>query len=259
MARTGARDLARALCLAAALCALPGIGQAGPWARDKGGAFLSLSQEGGGAGTGWTSVYAEYGLTPRLTLGLDAGRGSSGDDQLHLFLQQAILTGPGPNRLSLTMGAGLERRVDPASPDIAFGSLGLAWGRSLGTPLGPGWVAVEPQLRLGVEVTKDWPPTVLLTPDLKMTTALTGRLDLTLGLHVTARTMLIGQLRLDRGFETGQGAAAGTTTPVAGSGGSVSATAVRRIAGPAHLSLGLAAPLGEGGETALRLGSWLQF
>ena len=76
------RGLAAALALA---LVLPAGALAGAWPRPKGETFLSFGQEfSTGATTllgavtdirSWSSVYAEYGLTDRLTIGLDAGLG----------------------------------------------------------------------------------------------------------------------------------------------------------------------------------------
>ena len=74
------RGLAAVLAIA---LVLPAGAQAGAWPRPKGETFLSFGQElSTGATTligavtdirSWSSVYAEYGLTDRLTIGLDAG------------------------------------------------------------------------------------------------------------------------------------------------------------------------------------------
>ena len=50
---------------------LPAAVQAGPWPREVGRTFLSLSGERNRAGSSYASAYAEYGLTSRTTLGME--------------------------------------------------------------------------------------------------------------------------------------------------------------------------------------------
>lgn len=233
----------RGLCaLLAALCLAAGAATAGPWPREKGALFLSFSHEAeGGGAEGWTALYAEYGLTPRWTLGLDLGNGPETQTGM-VFVQRAVGRQDGPGRLSFSSGLGLQMGAAPQ----AFGMMGAAWGRSLGTPLGPGWVAVEPQLRMGLGLTGEWPPQLVLDTDGTLLTTASAKLDLTLGATARQGLTLMGQVQMERVLD-------GEDTA------SLTASAVRDVGRRGKLLLGVSAPLRGEGDTALKLGTWLEF
>ncbi|GGH63531.1 hypothetical protein GVY41_19275 [Frigidibacter albus] len=233
------------LVVLAVLCLFAGGASAGPWPREKGDLFLSFSHEtaseAGSDAAGWTSLYAEYGLTPRWTVGLDLGSG--GDTQIGMiFVQRAVGRQDGPGRLAFSSGVGLQTGAAPQ----AFGMMGAAWGRSLGTPLGPGWVAVEPQLRMGVALTDEWPPTLVLDVDGTLLTTASTKLDLTLGATLRPKLIVMGQLQMERVVE-------GETTA------RLTASAVRDVGRRGKLQLGVSAPVQGKGDAALKLGTWLEF
>jgi len=233
----------RLLWLLVALCLAPGFAAAGPWPRAEGDLFLSFSHEvqGGSGREGWTSLYAEYGLTPKWTLGLDLGGGPDKQTAL-IFLQHAVGKQDGPGRLTFSSGLGLE--TGPGSQ--AYGMMGAAWGRSLQTPIGPGWVAVEPQLRMGVALTEDWPPTLVLNMDGTLKTTASRKLDVTLGATVRPGLIVMGQVQMEQVVD-----GASTTH--------LSASAVRSIGERGKVLLGVSAPLAGDGAAALKLGTWLEF
>jgi len=233
----------RLLPLLVALCLAPGAGSAGPWPRAKGDLFLSFSHEvqDGGGNEGWTSLYAEYGLTPRWTLGLDLGGGPDKQTAL-IFLQHAVGKQDRPGRLTFSSGLGLETGPDSQ----AYGMMGAAWGRSLQTPFGPGWVAVEPQLRMGVALSESWPPTLVLNMDGTLKTTASRKLDLTLGATVRPGLIVMGQLQMEEVVD-----GASTTR--------LSAAAVRKVGARGKVLLGVSAPLAGDGAAALKLGTWLEF
>ncbi|MDP3340814.1 hypothetical protein [Frigidibacter sp.] len=233
------------LLLLGALCLSPIAAAAGPWPRAKGDLFLSFSHETAGEtgkdGAGWTALYAEYGLTPRWTLGLDLGNGEGKQTGL-IFLQRAVGRQDGPGRLAFSSGIGVETGDAPQ----AYGMMGGAWGRSLGTPLGPGWLAVEPQLRMGVGLSQDWPPTLVLDVDGTLLTTASAKLDLTLGATARPGLIVMGQLQMERVVD-------GETTA------RLTASAVREVGRRGKLLLGVSAPVQGEGDTALKLGTWLEF
>ncbi len=229
------------LSLLPLLMLAPAPASAGPWPRDKGHAFVSLSHEGSGTDDGWTALYAEYGLTPRWTLALDMGQSADKTTAL-LIVQRAVGAQDGPGRLAFSSGIGLE--TGPGSQ--AFGMMGAAWGRSLGTPLGPGWLAVEPQLRMGVALSEDWPPTLVLDVDGTLATTASAKLDVTLGATLRPGLIVMGQLLAEQQRD-GEPRARFV------------AAAVRSVGGRARLQLGLSTPVTGEGETALKLGTWLEF
>lgn len=234
--------LLRLLRLAVLLSLLaPGIAGAGPWPREKGHAFFSLTHETAGDGGGWTALYAEYGLTPRWTLGLDVG--NSPDRTIAMaFVQRAVGAQDRPGRLAFSSGIGIETGIAPQ----AFGMMGATWGRSLGTPLGPGWLAVEPQLRMGVALSEDWPPTLVLDEDGKLATTGLAKLDLTLGATARPGLILMGQVQMEQALEE---------DPTA----RLTASAVRDVGRRGKVLLGLSAPVMGDGDPALKLGTWLEF
>ena len=226
----------------AALCLLANGASAGPWPRAKDALFLSFSHEAVASGTeGWSALYAEYGLTPRWTLGLDLG--SNPDTQTGMiFVQRAMGRQDGPGRLAFSSGIGVETGEAPQ----AFGMMGAAWGRSLGTPLGPGWVAVEPQLRMGLGLTGEWPPQLVLDTDGTLLTTASAKLDVTLGATARPGLIVMAQLQMEQELEGEVSARLG-------------ASAVRDLGKRLKVQLGLAAPVQGEGEAKLKLGTWLEF
>jgi len=233
----------RRLLWLAVLCLAAGAATAGPWPRAKGDVFLSFSHEMAGdteAG-GWTALYAEYGLAPRWTLGLDLGNAPDTQTGM-IFLQRAVGRQDGPGRLSFSSGIGLQMGAEPQ----AFGMMGAAWGRSLGTPLGPGWVAVEPQLRMGLGLTGKWPLQLVLDVDGTLLTTASAKLDVTLGATARPGLIVMAQLQMEQELEGEVSARLG-------------ASAVRDLGKRLKVQLGLAAPVQGEGEAKLKLGTWLEF
>lgn len=121
-----------------------GPAMAGAWPREAGTGFVSLSQwQSGGGGTGYTALYLEYGLTRRLTLGVDAGRSVAGRGKAVVFLRTPIMRVLG-GRVALELGYGEISRQPVMRP-------GLSWGRSLSRPRWQGWVAVDTRLEWGLD------------------------------------------------------------------------------------------------------------
>jgi len=235
--------LTRLLMPLVAVCLAAGAVDAGPWPRAKGDLFLSFSHEaeGGKGEQGWTSLYAEYGLTPSWTLGLDLGSGPDKQTAL-IFLQHAVGKQDGPARLTFSSGLGLETGAESQ----AYGMVGAAWGRSLQTPLGPGWVAVEPQLRTGLALTEDWPPTLVLNLDGTLKKTASRKLDVTLGATVRPGLIVMGQLQMEQVAEGGSTAR-------------LSASAVRSWGARGKVLLGVSTPLAGDSAATLKLGTWLEF
>ncbi|WP_172331628.1 hypothetical protein [Mangrovicoccus sp. HB161399] len=164
-------------CLALAWAsAAPG----GAWPRGKGHAFLSFAYEEtveqgtgkaalGFGGTmpeeepesfGFSSVYAELGVTGRLTLGIDAGM-DHGPDTYQAILFASLSVTPAEWRHQIALEFGMGQRDYPADSndaanlaDLRPGGTervlrpGLSWGMGFGTPFGNGWTAVDARLEL---------------------------------------------------------------------------------------------------------------
>jgi hypothetical protein len=146
-----ARALGAAL-VALVLCA--GMARAGAWPRGAGETFLSLGQ-GFSSGSpallapdqsfrSYTSVYAEYGLTDRLTIGLDAGYGWGPEADLWtglVFARWPLGETAAGDRFAVDLGLG--QRVDSGEGADTRTRLGLAWGRGFESGWGQGWMGVE--------------------------------------------------------------------------------------------------------------------
>lgn len=158
---------------------LPATAEAGAWPRGKGHAFLSFSYEetveqGAGkaalgfGGTleeepesfGFSSVYAEVGVSPRLTLGIDAGM-DHGPDTYQAIVFASLNVTPAEWRHQVALEFGIGQRDYPADSfdaanlaDLQPGGTervfrpGLSWGMGFGTPIGNGWMAVDARLEL---------------------------------------------------------------------------------------------------------------
>lgn len=171
-----------AAALALALSA--GAAQPGPWPREAGTAFLSLSHSvtedrtrPGHPVSGYGALYGELGLGGWLTLGLDAGRGDRyGDWSMIIFLRRALDDGRGRHRLSVEIGVG-GMGADGAKTQPLLRP-GLSWGRGVATGWGPGWAALDSLVEYRPE---------------DRTAAL--KADLTLGLKPDPDRMLILQLQ----------------------------------------------------------------
>ena len=127
--------------LLGALLALPAPAAAGAWLKEKGAKYLAFSLDGGAADV-WTGVYAEWGLTETMTIGLAAGRNASSDRAL-VFARRAVpdpiaapLTERIGGRLAYELGGGVVDG-DPAT------SVALSYGRALSTRWGDGWMNLD--------------------------------------------------------------------------------------------------------------------
>jgi hypothetical protein len=143
------RLLALLLGLASGLVTalLPVAVMAGAWPREAGTGFASLSQwQGLGGANSYTALFVEYGLTPRLTLGLDAGRSVSGDGKTVAFLRTPVMR---------ILGG-------PVAAELGYGQIagrpvlrpGLSWGRSVARPRWQGWLAIDTRLEVDLESRK---------------------------------------------------------------------------------------------------------
>ncbi|WP_156178197.1 hypothetical protein [Puniceibacterium sp. IMCC21224] len=132
--------------LAACLVAGAASGaSAGAWPRGEGKSFLSLSLQSHVAGTGqgnFLSLFYERGLSPDLTLGLDAGHELTWGTYTTpiVFLRKSFARSDGSSVFAAELGLGVT--------DLGNGSLttirpGLSWGRGVSSRLGQGWIGIE--------------------------------------------------------------------------------------------------------------------
>lgn len=116
---------------------------AGAWLREKGTGFMSISSTIRALvpETDYEiSLYADYGLTSRLNLGLDVNEMPGIGGHALLFLRLPV-PAPGPrSKLAIEMGIGAHHRRNTWQPMYR---MSLSWGYGFTSRLGPGWLAVE--------------------------------------------------------------------------------------------------------------------
>ncbi|SEP77813.1 hypothetical protein [Thalassovita taeanensis] len=121
------------------LCLLPPPGWAGAWLRDKGQGFsaatLNVNRTDAGL-SHYAGTYVEYGLTTRITLGVDAGRGVSGDSKTIAFLRRPLRAPKGNHRFAVELGLGEIAGQPVLRP-------GLSYGLGFDGRFGSGWLSVD--------------------------------------------------------------------------------------------------------------------
>lgn len=112
----------------------------GAWLRERGHGFTATSTTWTMGGNGYfgyySSYYGEFGLSDRLTLGIDAGVGENGIVTALIFTRLPLWQGKNGGRLALEMASGTTGQLPVMRP-------GVSWGRGLETPWGPGWLSVD--------------------------------------------------------------------------------------------------------------------
>ena len=133
-----------ALCVAKARTA-----DAAAWPRKEGQGFLSfnLRRTVDGPDFGdFGSLYYEYGLTERLTFGVDIGSNiATGQTKAIAFLRHPVMQSDGPDVFAVEMGVGL---TDRQAGKIFTLQPGLSWGRPVEGGWGRGWLGIEGKLAL---------------------------------------------------------------------------------------------------------------
>lgn len=192
--------------------------RAGAWMREPGDVFVSFGTDLGASGA-VTTVFAEAGLRPRLTLGLDGWRSYSGDWSALAVANMPVRHTVGAAVAAVSVAAGVARTGDKVGPQTRLG-LHVGYG------FDAGWL------------TSDVTATYRLT-DHKTGAKLTG----TWGLNVTRTCATILETRAETG------AAAVLAPSVACRFGKRMRL---RMGGAFPVTSG-------GGEAVLGLQSWLEF
>ncbi len=117
---------------------------AGAWPRDKGTWFASTAVRLAWPRGQWPldtpsqyyTLYLEYGLTPQVTLGLDAGRSVSGAGKTVVFVRYPLRNRDTGMKVALDLGAG---KIDGA----AVVRPGLSLGYGFAARRGSGWFSVD--------------------------------------------------------------------------------------------------------------------
>ncbi|TMV10122.1 hypothetical protein FGK63_03415 [Ruegeria sediminis] len=117
---------------------------AGAWLREKGSAFTALSVTAHRTGEGTyyhkSSVYAEWGMAPWLTLGLDANERQDFNGHALVFARLPVADLGAAGRLAAEFGLGTRhRQMDWRTTYKAT----LSWGKGFAAGRGEGWIALD--------------------------------------------------------------------------------------------------------------------
>ena len=134
------------LRLAALLIIIAHPAWSGAWPRDRGQWFLATSVEVRNYAIAdrfqslsyYSSFYMEHGLTDRLTVGLNAGHGSTADTDVRGFLRLPIL-GQGARKLALELSVG---KIDHKP----YTGIGLQYGYGFNVAGRSAWFSAEARI-----------------------------------------------------------------------------------------------------------------
>jgi len=189
----------RPTCILAMVCWLAAAGpaQPGAWLREDGAAMLSFSYEtteSGGRMSGYATLFGEYGLSERLTIGLDAGKGDAADDwKAVVFLRTGREFDWLPGRVAAEIGLGAAGS-DTAGV-AALVQPGASWGHSFETGWGWAWVNVDAKGVFHLTPVSEADPQGFA--GLPMALDEGYKLDLTLGLNLTPRSQVSVEMRFE--------------------------------------------------------------
>ena len=219
------------------------LAQAGAWLREDGAAMLAFSQEIAGSGANYSSVYAEYGLNARMTLGLDTGKGEAAEDwKAVVFLRMGRDFDWLPGRVAAELGLGAAGAAEGGAEGVL--QSGLSWGNSFQTGLGWAWVNLDAKGIFHLAAASETaPPSVAGLP-----VTLTGgyKLDLTLGLNLSERMQVSLEMRFE---DPAEGADSLRLVPAI----------ARRVGRRGWISLGAVVGLDGTSASGLVLGSRVEF
>ncbi|SEL80255.1 hypothetical protein SAMN05443999_10872 [Roseovarius azorensis] len=199
---------------------------AGAWPRDKGQVFAVLSgQIEGPDEFGFyrqsNALYAEYGVTGRLTLGVDLGGDALRMNKTIAFLRWPLGRVDRSLKLAFELGAGQVEEKNALRPGLSLGRGFMLGGRQ-------GWLAVDGRAVLfgGRDVALES--------------------DITFGLSASRKTRMILQLQSGRP-DTGD--------PYARFAPSL----IYETKPGQQVELGVITPIAGGGDNGIRLGLWRRF
>ncbi len=120
--------------------------QAGPWPREKGHVFLSVGgvseiDETTGTISTFTTLYGEYGLTEKLTFGLDLGSDGRRSSKAMAFLRMPLTDAAKTIKLAAEMGLGVENGEKALRPGLSVGR-GYTFGNR------NGWMTADSRIVL---------------------------------------------------------------------------------------------------------------
>lgn len=211
------------------LCAGP-TAQAGPWLREKGSTFSSVSVNATYLGDFGTATYLEYGWRDHMTIGADistlTSREGTRSGSATLFLRRALGPNTGQNRWAYDLGVGTAWEGDLILPHL---KTGVSWGRGYKLREKSGWMTVD----------------AAITWDLSHGEH-AGKLDATVGMNFSDRTTGMLQLylaHLDHKFFA-------TIAP---------SVVIKPGNRKFKIQIGTETPTDDPENTALKLGIWREF
>lgn len=132
------------LAALAALTVWSGEAASAAWPRGEDKSFVTLSYESTVDGPDFgdfASFYYEYGLTEKLTFGLDIGKSQrAGQVNAIAFLRYPLELSGGDDVFAAELGVGWAERDGGA---VAVLRPGVSWGRPVEGAWGKGWLGVE--------------------------------------------------------------------------------------------------------------------
>ncbi|TCO72131.1 hypothetical protein [Rhodovulum euryhalinum] len=175
--------------------AAAGSAAAGAWLREDGAAMLAFSHEVmEGGGGHYTAVYGEYGLSERLTIGIDAGIGAAPDDwKAVAFARMGREFDWLPGRVAAEIGLGAAGSSKASVAAIV--QPGLSWGHSFETGAGWAWVNLDAKGVFHLTPSSEEAPAT--TAGLPMALDEGCKIDLTLGLNLSPRSQLSLEMRFE--------------------------------------------------------------
>lgn len=205
----------------------------GAWPREVGGVFLSFGTSfdvnydvPGNESAQMHTLFAEYGLRPKLTLGLDAQLTDQGDYSAILFLRRPIIEKSQSHRFAFQGGVGI---VEKAKKSDYLIQGGFAWGKGIETKFGSGWMSLDSSLEYHLD-----------------SADVVTKADFTFGVKPSTRTKLMVQVQT--------GAYPGSDPYVR-----FAPSIAREFGKGRHLVLeGNFGVLGES-KAGMKLGTWLEF
>ena len=151
---------------------------AAAWPRAEGQSFLSYSyqfQINETTDRNYSSLYYEYGVTERLTFGIDAGRSDGSGDLTGLFfLRRPVLSTDAGTWISAELAVGAIEIEDEIYDVLRPG---LSWGRGFQTGLGNAWAGVESSYAFRGDGSEE------------------GKIDATIGLNHASGSLSLVQLQ----------------------------------------------------------------
>ena len=217
--------------LVALLLSIPHLAFAGAWPRAEGKTFIAVSYNmgefGNGQPDGYRSVYLEYGLNSKITLGGKIWERADRDhgDALAFAHYHLGSTETGHN-FAAGLAFGMRFFKDDTVKPVVIPE--FFWGKGFETPIAPGWMSLDVSVGHAFGISETW-----------------YKADFTMGLKPNDKTHLIMQLRT---FDD--------------KGGQVAALApsyVRKIHDGVNLELGLTYRMKGENRTGITLGSWIEF